>query len=108
MPGDNLTRAEAHERKSILETESYQVALDLTTGDEVFRSTSTVTFTATAGTSTFIDAITRTVHSIELNGEQLDPIEVADGTRIQLPNLAERNVLTVVAASPASVRVATG
>ena len=97
MPGDNLTRAEAHERKSILETESYQVALDLTTGDEVFRSTSTVTFTATAGTSTFIDAITRTVHSVELNGEQLDPSEVADGTRIQLPNLAEHNVLTVVA-----------
>ena len=97
MPGDNLTRVEAQERKSILETESYQVALDLTTGDEVFRSTSTVTFTATAGSSSFLDAITRTVHSVELNGEQLDPAVVADGTRIQLPNLAEHNVVTVVA-----------
>ncbi len=97
MPAENLTRVEAHERKAIVETEGYDVSLDLTTGDEVFRSTSTVTFSATAGASTFIDAITRTVHSVTLNGLELDAAAVADGTRIQLDGLAEQNVLTVVA-----------
>lgn len=97
MPAENLTRVEAHERKRLVETESYDVTLDLTTGDEVFRSTSTVTFSATAGSSTFIDAITRTVHSVTLNGVELDAAAVADGTRIQLDGLAAHNVLTVVA-----------
>ncbi len=97
MPAENLTRIEAQERSALVSTESYDVALDLTTGDEVFRSTSTVTFTATAGASTFIDAITRTVHSVTLNGVELDAAAVADGTRIQLDGLAEHNVLTVVA-----------
>ena len=97
MPADNLTRVEASERSSLVQTSTYTVELDLTTGPEVFRSTSTVTFTATPGASTFIDAITRTVHSVTLNGVELDPAEVADGIRIQLPNLAAENVLTVVA-----------
>ena len=97
MPAENLTRVEAHERSALISTESYDIALDLTTGDEVFRSTSTVTFSASAGASTFIDAITRTVHSVTLNGVELDAAAVADGTRIQLEGLAEHNVLTVVA-----------
>ncbi|WAB80882.1 aminopeptidase N [Microcella daejeonensis] len=97
MPGENLTRVEAQERSSLVSTKSYEIELDLTTGDEVFRSTSTVTFSATAGASTFIDAITRTVHSVTLNGVELDAAAVADGTRIQLEGLAEQNVLTVVA-----------
>lgn len=97
MPGENLTRAEAQERASLVQTESYDIALDLTTGDEVFRSTSTVVFTATAGASTFIDAITHTVHSVTLNGVELDAAAIADGTRIRLDGLAERNELTVVA-----------
>ena len=97
MPAENLTRVEAHERKAIVETESYVIDLDLTTGDEMFRSTSTVTFSAAKGASTFIDAITRTVHSVTLNGVELDAAEVADGTRIQLNGLAEHNVLTVAA-----------
>ncbi len=97
MPGENLTRAEAQERSSLVQTGSYDIALDLTTGPEVFRSTSTVVFTATPGASTFIDAITRTVHSVTLNGVELDAAAIADGTRIQLDGLAERNELTVVA-----------
>ncbi|RZT58205.1 aminopeptidase N [Microcella alkaliphila] len=97
MPADNLTRVEASERSSLVSTQSYRVELDLTTGPEVFRSTSTVTFTATPGASTFIDAIAREVHAVTLNGVELDPAEVADGIRIQLPNLAAENELTVVA-----------
>jgi aminopeptidase N len=97
VPGINLTRVEAQERKAVVDTSSYAVELDLTTGDETFASTTTVKFAATPGASTFIDAITRTVHSVTLNGTSLDPAEVSDGVRIRLDNLAEENVLTVVA-----------
>lgn len=96
MPGANLTRAEAQERKALVDVQSYDVDLDLTTGPETFRSSTTVRFTATAGASTFIDAITRTVHSVTLNGVDLDAGAVSDGTRIQLDGLAADNVLTVV------------
>ena len=97
MPGENLTRVEAQERAALVAVDSYDVTLDLTTGPELFRSETTVTFTATPGASTFIDAITRTVHSVTLNGAELDPATVSDGIRIQLDNLAAENVLTVVA-----------
>jgi aminopeptidase N len=97
LPGANLTRIEASERKALVSVTNYNVTLDLTTGPEVFRSTTVVTFEGTLGASTFIDAFTRTVHSVVLNGTILDPAEVSDGVRIQLPNLLEKNVLTVVA-----------
>ena len=97
MPGENLTRVEAEERKGLVDVASYEVVLDLTTGDETFAATTTVTFDAKAGSSTFIDAFTRTVHSVTLNGAELDPATVSDGVRIQLPTLAEHNVLVVVA-----------
>ncbi len=96
MPGENLTRLEAQQRKALVDVSSYQIALDLTTGPTTFSSTTTVTFTAADGASTFIDAITETVHSITLNGAPLD-VAVADGARIQLDNLQAENVLEVVA-----------
>jgi aminopeptidase N len=95
LPGENLTRAEAQERASLVSTSSYSIALDLTTGPETFRSTTTVRFSATPGASTFIDAITRTVHSVTLNGVALDPAAVSDGIRIALDNLQAENELTV-------------
>ena len=95
MPGENLTRAEAQERASLVSTSSYQIALDLTTGPETFRSTTTVRFSATPGASTFIDAITRTVHSVTLNGVALDVAAVSDGIRIALDNLQADNELVV-------------
>lgn len=100
MPGMNLTRAEARERAELIIVESYEVSLDLTKGDKVFGTTTAVNFTAIPGSSTFIDAVTETVHSVTLNGRALDPSEVADGIRIQLPELAERNELLVVADAP--------
>ncbi|WP_347753894.1 aminopeptidase N [Agrococcus sp. ProA11] len=96
MPGENLTRAEAQERASLVQVESYDIALDLTAGDEVFRSTTTVRFTATEGASTFIDHISRTVHSVVLNGAELDAGSVNNGVRIQLDGLQATNELTVV------------
>ncbi|AXH36452.1 aminopeptidase N [Humibacter sp. BT305] len=95
MPGENLTRDEARERAELLEVRSYDVVLDLTTSPETFRSTTTVRFAAREGASTFIDAITRTVHGVTLNGRSLDPAVVADGVRIQLDGLAAENELVV-------------
>ncbi|MRG58620.1 aminopeptidase N [Agromyces sp. CFH 90414] len=95
MPGDNLTRLEAEERAALVTVHDYDVVLDVTTGPDVFRTTTTVRFSASAGASTFIDAITAAVHSVTLNGRELDPAEVSDGVRIQLPDLADENVLVV-------------
>ncbi|MEY2847496.1 MAG: hypothetical protein RI885_161 [Actinomycetota bacterium] len=97
MPGDNLTRIEAQERRATVSTRTYAVALDLTTGAETFRSSTVVEFSATPGGSTFIDAITASVASVTLNGRPLDVAAVSDGTRIQLDDLAAENVLEVVA-----------
>jgi aminopeptidase N len=96
VPGENLTRIEAQERKRTVDTTSYSVTLDLTTGEEVFRSTTEVSFTAQPGASTFIDHLSRTVHSVVLNGVELDPAQVNDGVRIQLDGLAAENLLVVV------------
>ena len=98
MPGENLTRIEAAERSALLTVASYEVALDLTTSEKTFRSTTVVKFKSNqAGASTFIDAITADVHSVVLNGESLDVNKVSDGLRIQLDNLQLENELTVVA-----------
>ncbi|HYH78046.1 MAG TPA: hypothetical protein VD841_11180, partial [Arthrobacter sp.] len=67
----NLTRTEARERAELITVDSYEVSLDLTRGEKVFGSTTTVKFTAVPGSSTFIDAITHTVHSVTLNGRAL-------------------------------------
>ena len=100
MPGLNLTRAEAGERAELLTVSSYDVTLDLTKGATVFGSTTVVKFSAVEGSSSFIDAITDTVHSVTLNGTELDPAAVSDGVRIQLPGLAAENELTIVADAP--------
>jgi aminopeptidase N len=94
VPGENLTRVEAQERSSLVSVESYDIRLDLTTGEKTFRSTTTVVFDATPGASTFIDALTTKVHAITLNGAELDDA-VADGARIRLDDLAARNTLVV-------------
>ena len=95
MPGTNLTRAEAAERAKVVSVQSYRVELDLTEDPRTFRARTTVAFTAEPGTSTFIDAITASVESVTLNGVSLNPAEVSDGERIQLPGLAAQNELVV-------------
>jgi len=95
VPGENLTRIEAQERRDVIGTESYEVALDLTKGAEVFGSRSVVRFTATPESFTFIDLLARDVREISLNGEQLDPTEVFADSRIALTGLQEENVLVV-------------
>ncbi|MFC9984805.1 aminopeptidase N [Microbacterium keratanolyticum] len=95
MPGENLTRIEAQERRAIIDTQSYEIALDVTKGAEVFGSRSVVRFTATPGASTFIDLIAGEVREITLNGESIDPSTAFADSRIALTGLAEENTLIV-------------
>jgi aminopeptidase N len=100
MPGTNLTRDEARTRAGLISDVSYAIELDLTTaaaGAATFASTTTATFGAEPGASTFADLIAATVREVTLNGRSLDPDTVYDGARIQLEDLAERNELRVVA-----------
>ncbi len=97
MPAENLTRDEARHRAALVAVEEYRITLDLTTGPTTFRSTTQVTFTASAGASTFIDLIAPQVHEIVLNGRSIDPATAFAESRITLDDLAEHNSLTVVA-----------
>jgi aminopeptidase N len=96
VPGENLTRIEAQERRAIVDTHSYEVSLDLTKGDEVFGSRTVVRFSATEGADTFIDLIARDVLSISLNGRDVPVTEFAD-SRIALHGLQSENELVVEA-----------
>ncbi|MEJ3403131.1 aminopeptidase N [Rathayibacter sp. YIM 133350] len=96
MPAANLTRVEAEQRAASLRVHDYDIALDLSRGDEHFRSETTVRFDAEEQGSTFIEACSDRVLQIELNGERLDVARVSDGTRIRLERLRAQNVLRVV------------
>jgi aminopeptidase N len=95
VPGENLTRLEAQERRAVVDTRSYEVSLDLTRGAEVFGSRTVVRFRATPGASTFIDLIAGDVREVTLNGRSIDPTEAFADARITLTDLAEENELVV-------------
>ncbi|WP_428954680.1 aminopeptidase N [Streptomyces sp. cg35] len=104
MPGENLSRDEARERAGLLSVDGYEVALDLRSavgesggaGPRTFRSVTTIRFRANEpGAATFVDLIAPSVTAVSLNGEDLDPAAVFDGSRIHLENLAEDNELVV-------------
>ncbi|WGL51554.1 aminopeptidase N [Nocardioides sp. BP30] len=103
MPGTNLTRDEARTRAGLLDVTSYDIELDLTTGDQAFGSTTTITFTSREpGAETFADLVGATVHEITLNGTPLDPAAAYVDNRIALTGLAAQNVLVVKADCPYS------
>ncbi|WP_405730053.1 aminopeptidase N [Streptomyces sp. NBC_01537] len=102
MPGENLTRDEARERAGLLSVDGYDVALDLRSAvrpeERTFRSLTTIRFRAAQpGAATFVDLVAPSVESVVLNGRELDPAAVFDGTRIALDGLAEANELVVEA-----------
>ena len=113
MPGQNLTREEAAARADLVTVKNYDVVLDLSgaadPAQETFRSTTTVQFSiepagpgepaesAGSDATTFIDLVAPRVHSIVLNGRELDPAEVYVDSRIVLADLMADNELTVVA-----------
>lgn len=95
MPGINISRIEAAERAAHLSVASYNVTLDVTSGEDSFYSKSEVNFTCTApGYSTFIDACGRRVISATLNGVAVDTTGF-DGQSIFLNNLAAQNHLVI-------------
>ena len=94
MPGINLTSKEAADRSAILKIDNYKVDLDVTTGDETFNSKAVITFSATPGSNTFIDAMAKHIISATLNGAAIDTSNY-DGESIFLNNLAAENTLVV-------------
>ncbi|MET7699329.1 aminopeptidase N [Streptomyces sp. NPDC005485] len=103
MPGENLSRDEARERAALLSVDGYEVSLDLRSavGDaqsepRTFRSVTTIRFRcADPGATSFADLIAPSVTAVSLNGKDLDPGSVFDGTRIELAELAAENELVV-------------
>jgi aminopeptidase N len=92
---NNLTRDEARTRASLLSELSYDIALDLTTGEETFGCTTTIHFRcAEPGAGTFVDLVAPEVTSASLNGRAL-PGGAFDGNRIQIDGLDTDNELTV-------------
>ncbi|MGW5454125.1 aminopeptidase N [Nocardia sp. NPDC003979] len=105
MSAPNLTRDQAVERAAVVAVDNYRIELDLTDQprgadsavSDTFGSTTTVTFTAKPGASTFIDLVAARVRSAVLNGRDLDVSSYTEETGIALPDLAENNELVVVA-----------
>ncbi|MEU7178514.1 MULTISPECIES: aminopeptidase N [Streptomyces] len=102
MPGENLSRDEARERGRLLSVDGYDVALDVRSavarGETAgtFRSRTTIRFRcAEPGATTFADLLAPAVTAVTLNGRELDPGTVFDGSRIALDQLAADNTLVV-------------
>ncbi|HSO05406.1 MAG TPA: aminopeptidase N, partial [Candidatus Limnocylindrales bacterium] len=92
-----LARDEAAARAALLAVTAYDIALDLTTSESTFASTTTVTFTCREpGASTWIDLVAPRVLSATLNGEAVD-VSAHNGQRLPLSGLAAENTLVVVA-----------
>jgi aminopeptidase N len=87
-----LTRAEAADRASLVDVETYHVDLDVTGAGDTFRSRAVVRFRARAGAGTFLEFEPSEITSITLNGAPVDPAAVRDG-RLHLTGLAEQNEL---------------
>ena len=95
MPGNNLSRAEAAERSNHLKVHHYDIALDVTTGEETFLARTKVTFSCSKdGYSTFIDAVGKKIISATLNGEAVDTSSF-DGQSLALSNLKSENELVI-------------
>ena len=95
MPGLNSTRAEAAARAAHLAVASYELTLDLTTGDETFISETIIKFSCNKpGYETFLDAVGKNVISATLNGQSVDTSNY-DGESIFIKNLAANNELII-------------
>jgi aminopeptidase N len=88
-----LTRDEAQTRARLIEVHHYTLDLDLTRGDEIFGSTTTIRFSARQpDVDTFAELMPAALHRVVLDGQELslagaDEV-IADG-RLPLTGLAE-------------------
>ncbi|MGH3372531.1 MAG: aminopeptidase N, partial [Nocardioidaceae bacterium] len=90
----SLTLADSVRRAEQLRVTSYDVSLDLDTGEDTFTSTSTIRFTAHGPADTFVDVKPRQLRSVRLNGAPLDVDALVDG-RLPLPGVHGDNELVV-------------
>ncbi|MGW2332750.1 aminopeptidase N [Streptomyces sp. NPDC001685] len=81
-----LTRDEAQTRAQLLDVHRYEIALDLTTGDDTFDSHTVIAFTARADADTFVELKPAQLNTATLDGRPLDP-ETLDGNRLPLKGL---------------------
>ncbi|MDE0573523.1 aminopeptidase N [Demequina sp. B12] len=91
-----LTRDEAAARSAAVPTAAYSIHLDFSAPGDSFRSTSTVTFDAAAGTDTFIDLV-GTATRVTVNGEERDASALQTEDRISLTGLAGATTVVVEA-----------
>jgi aminopeptidase N len=97
IPMPALTRAEAVERRRLLDVHSSSVDLDLTRGAELFGSTTVIRFgCAEPGAATFVDVKPAALRAVRLNGRELDVSALVDG-RFPLDGLDAENELRVEA-----------
>ena len=92
-----LTYAEAQERARLIAVQEYQVDLDVSGGDEVFGSVSTVRFRCREpGAGSFAELRPARLRRAVLNGRDLDTAALA-GNRLPLTGLQADNELRVEA-----------
>ncbi len=92
----SLSLDESIRRAQQVTVTSYDVSLDLDTGDTTFASTTTVRFTVQGPADTFIDLKPRQLLSVHLNGSPLDVATLEDG-RLPLTGVDGDNELVVEA-----------
>jgi aminopeptidase N len=93
---DNLTREEARARAALVTDVRYEVSLDLTQS-EGFHSETTLRFACREpGATIRLDLDAPSLRSVELNGAAL-PLDVLDGSRIELRDLAAENDVRIAA-----------
>ncbi|WP_327157469.1 aminopeptidase N [Streptomyces tubercidicus] len=81
-----LQRDEAQTRARLIDVHRYEVALDLTQGEERFGSRTVIHFTARTGGDTFVELKPAELHSVTLDGHPLDPAAL-DDNRLPLTGL---------------------
>ncbi|MGW3009734.1 aminopeptidase N [Streptomyces sp. NPDC001219] len=73
-----LQRDEAQTRARQIDVHRYEIALDLTQGEERFGSRTVIHFTARTGGDTFVELKPAELHSATLDGSPLDPAALDD------------------------------
>ncbi|AKK06750.1 Membrane alanyl aminopeptidase [Corynebacterium mustelae] len=108
MSSVNLTHTEAQERAALIDALDYTIAIDVTTSDSVFSSTTTVSFNLREPGSTFIDLIAKTVESVVLDGVNItasavpikeDSAEYDPTTGIRLTDLSAGDHTLIIEAT---------
>jgi aminopeptidase N len=92
----SLTLAESLRRAEQITVESYDVTLDLDTGEATFASTSRIRFHVRGPADTFVDVKPQELSSVRLDGTPLDVGTLADG-RLPLRGLDGEHELVIEA-----------